>query len=185
MSLIYTSDGTFTVPVGVTKVKVTIVAGGGGGGGASNGTGGTGRNSGISSGTQQVTEIICIGGTGGESNSGHGGVGGTATNGDINIAGGNGLPLTLGNFQGTSLFSLAFTTASKQYGGGGAGGNSGSDFGSVGSAGGGGGSAIKFLIDLTPDSTINVTVGSGGLGGISDDGNNGIAGGDGIAIFEW
>lgn len=32
---VFTASGTFTVPAGVTKVKVTVIGGGGGGGGAS------------------------------------------------------------------------------------------------------------------------------------------------------
>lgn len=41
----FTSSGTFTIPTGVTKVKVTVVGGGGGGGGAF-GSGCTGSGSG-------------------------------------------------------------------------------------------------------------------------------------------
>jgi hypothetical protein len=90
-SQLFTSSGTFTVPTGITKVKITVVGGGGGGGGCvSSGCGETsgslGGQGGISiayvtgltpGGTISVT--VGSGGSGGGSGGGTGGTGGTSS----------------------------------------------------------------------------------------------------------
>ena len=50
-SQLFTSSGTFTVPAGVTALKVTLAGGGGGGGGGQRGgfNGGTGNTGGATS----------------------------------------------------------------------------------------------------------------------------------------
>lgn len=115
---VFTSSGTFTVPAGVTKVKVTVVGAGGGGstttsgggGGAAIkivsgltpggtvavtvGTGGAGRAAGtITAGAVGGTSSFgafcsASGGGGGPWGQGIGALGGIGSNGDLNIAGG-------------------------------------------------------------------------------------------------
>lgn len=173
---VFTSSGTFTIPTGVTAVKVTVVGGGGGSGGIngcswSNGT--AGGASSVSSGSQSISTISATGGaagTGGNNDIRNGGVG---SGGDINGYGGP----TGGSLRGLSGSILSFMPVS------GAG-----VFGSGGSYpltseynGTGGGHAIKFLTGLTPGATLTVTRGAGGTGGAT----NGVAGGNGAIIFEW
>jgi hypothetical protein len=85
---VFTSSGTFTVPAGVTKVKVTVVGGGGGGGGANSGSfsGGGGAGGGaaikvVSGLTPASTVSVTVGTGGGGSNygSGYGGAGNTSS----------------------------------------------------------------------------------------------------------
>jgi hypothetical protein len=115
---VFTSNGTFTIPTGVTRLKVTVVGGGGagaasfasgcqgyagaggGGGGAAikwlTVTGGTlavtvgsgGQSSSVASGTQSITTISATAGSAG--NQGLAGAGGIGSNGDLNIRGGAG-----------------------------------------------------------------------------------------------
>jgi len=116
----FTSSGTFTVPSGVTKVRVTVTGGGGGGsttpgsyaanGGGAGGTAikvitgltpgatvtvtvGSGGGASSAGGASKFgTYCTGNGGAGGSNNAGNGqgGNGGTATGGDINITGGDG-----------------------------------------------------------------------------------------------
>lgn len=117
---VFTGSGTFTVPAGVTKVKVTVVGGGGSSGNSSvtnsgncgsGGGGGGGAAIKIVSGlTPNGTVAVTVGGasgtssfgafcsaTGGASsasvsgtNTSNGGTGGTGTGGDLNFTGGQG-----------------------------------------------------------------------------------------------
>lgn len=59
---VFTSNGTFTIPTGVTAVKVTVVGGGGG----RSGTGGT---SSVASGTETISTVSATGGSSGNSSS--------------------------------------------------------------------------------------------------------------------
>jgi hypothetical protein len=85
---VFTSSSTFTIPTGVTKVKVTVVGGGGGGGGASS----SGCNSGFGGGgaagstafkwLTSLTPGNTIGvtvGAGGTASTGAGGAGGSSS----------------------------------------------------------------------------------------------------------
>lgn len=167
----FTSNGTFTIPSGVTALKITVVGGGGSGNYIGGGSGG---NSTVSSGTQSITTITGGGGAVGNQTVGHG-AGGTATNGTLDIPGGNGTPINVGALGGGSLLSPTGTiNAGKLYGGGG-GWNPAAC--TPGNGGGGGGTAISWLTSLTPGNTLSVTIGAGGTGGW-----NGAAG---IVIFEW
>lgn len=90
---LFTSSGTFTVPAGVSLVKVTVVGGGGGGGAGTtvtvgegdtvNYSGGFGGGGGISVGYVSVTPggtvSVTVGGGGTGSNSGSGSGGGTSS----------------------------------------------------------------------------------------------------------
>jgi len=113
---VYTSNATFTIPAGITRLKVTVVGGGGnggvngtsgGGGGGGGGTaiayltgltpgntlavtvGGAGTASTVASGTQSISTITGGGGTAGVAN-GLDVAGGTASGGSLNIVGGYG-----------------------------------------------------------------------------------------------
>lgn len=185
---VFTSNGTFTIPSGVTKLKVTVVGGGGGGANPSGPSGTSGGTSSVASGTQTITTIQATGGTGGTGTNSFG-VGGLGSNGDLNIRGGV-TPITFGtvyNFSATYgggasyISSWAGDGVSNVYGVGGKGsiinlcGASG-----VGGSGGGGGTAIKWLSGLTPGNTLLVSVGAAGTNAVS--GYNGF---QGIVIIEW
>lgn len=167
---VFTANGTFTIPSGITKVKVTVVGGGGGGGGTY-GNSTAGGNSTVASGTQTITTL-----TGGGGGSWSTFLGGTATGGDLNISGYKGFSLAslLVGFQGFSTFPAT-------YGLGGAAGNDGAN---AYPGGGGGGTAIKWLTGLTPGNTLTVTVGAGGTkdSGPTGTPTNGTAG---VVFFEW
>lgn len=115
---VFTASGTFTIPSGVAKLKVTIIGGGGNGAsvtavnsGAGGGGGGvaikyltglTGGNtldvtvgtaantSSVASGTETISTISATGGASVGSNGIVGGVGGAGSGGDINNNGGTG-----------------------------------------------------------------------------------------------
>ena len=145
---VFTSSSTFTVPTGVTAVKVTVIGGGGGGGGGNNATAGAMSGSGTSGGTSSFSSISASGGGGGGGTTGSnmgdgaGGANGTASGSQYT------LPSILNN-------------SGSPYGIGGGGG--------AGSGGGGSGGssccAVGYITGLTPASTITVTVGGGGGGG--------------------
>lgn len=167
---VFTASGTFTIPTGITTVKMTVVGGGnsgqGGGVGGSwgGGSGGcaikvltgltpgntlsvtvgnnTGGTSSVSSGTQTISTVSA---TGGSSTTGVAGIG---SGGDLNLAGGS-ASHEMGNVGGTGGSSI--------FGGGGVSGSAGRSYG----AGGGGGSWDGS---------------SGGAGG---------AGSAGVVVFEW
>ena len=150
---VFTSPGTWTKPVGITRVKV-IVTGGGGGGGAHNaddaqggggagataikiidvtsvssvtvtvGTGGAGGCGNVHNagdpGTSSSFGAYCSAGGGSDPTSwGIGGVGGTATGGDINIFGGDGV---CGNIDGQGNEEAGGTGGASYWGSGGRGG---------------------------------------------------------------
>jgi hypothetical protein len=133
---VFTSTGTFTVPAGITKVKVTVVGGGGNGGtqsGAgrsSSGGGGGGAIKVVSGLTPGGTVSVTVGGAAGTSSFGAfcsatGGAsgasgstsftnGGVGSGGDVNFTGmkgclGNSSTGLTGNYGGgDSAFSLGF-----------------------------------------------------------------------------
>lgn len=139
---LFTSSGTFTVPAGITAVKVSASGGGGGGGGGgANGSPGGSSSFGSS--------VIAGGGSGGGRGFDNGvecvqngpTAGGSSTN----------IPYNYSNF------SLNSTRGN----GGGGGGASG-----CGAGGGGTGSqGVGYVTGLTPGSNITVTIGAGGSGG--------------------
>lgn len=86
---VFTAGGTFTIPAGVTNVKVTVVGGGGGGGGstAANNGGGAGSGgaaikwlSGLTPGNT-LTVAVGLGGTGVAGANGNNGAGSSVTSG--------------------------------------------------------------------------------------------------------
>ena len=180
---IYTSSGTFTVPTGVTSVKVRG-CGGGSGGGSSPGAGGT---------TSFGSHCSATGGNGATP--------GTGTGGDINLAGGKGgitgtaasntaaggaVGGGCGGGGATSISYLAAPTGLLGGSGHSAGaatgyGNGGGAFAFMSTsfqAGSAGGYFEKYITGLTPGSSITVTIGAAGT---SDLGGNGAPG---ICIVE-
>lgn len=207
---VFSTPGTtsWTVPAGVTRCKVTVVAGGGGGGGggqsgttqyAGGGGGGGGAVVGyitIPSGTSNVGFTIGSGGNGGATNGGTGASGGASSFGPV-----NGITLSAtGGAGGTAITPVGNTSSSIPVSGG-----SGSATGYVGSnfaVGGGGfgfpvthgnpgfGGSSGFHIGIGGKGGIG-TVGNpgtfGGGGGGSDTGGTkpGAAGGAGVIIIEY
>jgi hypothetical protein len=192
---VFTSGGTFTIPSGVTAVKVTVV-GGGGGGGSSSGTyysGGGGGSGGaaityLTGLTPSATLAVAIGAAGAAGATGGtstvssgtqsistisatgGGAGGTGA-GTAGGAGGSasGGSINLGGGSGTaSMYATGYV-----YGTGGNGGDS-----ILG--GGGGGSTYA-----TAGRAGATNSGGGGSGAGGGGGGSGGAGGSGVVIFEW
>lgn len=190
---LFTASGDFTVPMGITRVYVSLVGGGGGGGGGAGATGtspssstdGTdGSDGGASSFGAHAT---AAGGKGGGKGLGLGRGGAAQTGGHH---GGN----KVGDLGG--LGGVAPTTPLGGYGKGGAGG-AGSG-GAYGTGGGGGASGactavptVRFKVDsLTPGGTVVVTVGNGGAGGAGGtgaggNGTAGSSGSNGAVLVEW
>lgn len=176
---VFTSSGTFTIPSGITKLKVTVVGGGGGGSGNDSNTtpynGGGGGTSTVASGTQVITTISATGGGGNIYNTGYPSSVGAGSGGDLNMNGSfDGASIFAGN-----IFGAASATAGRLYGGGGAANEA---ISGVKGAGGGGGTAIKFLTVVS--GTLTVTIGNGGAGG-SPNTYIGGAGGKGVVFIEW
>ena len=197
----FTANGTFTIPSGVTKVKVTVIGGGGSGIGYNANccgvpvAGNTGGTSTVSSGTQTITTLTATGGSGGIiSNVTYSG--GTGTNGDLNMTGSRGFYVgassgtpSIGgaaalysaggiNMQGGGTYaSITGAQAGQSYGGGGTG-HAGGNMGGCG-----GGALIKFLTGLTAGNTLTVVVGAGGAS--TGNQNASGAGKAGIVIFEY
>lgn len=189
-SQVFTSSGTFTIPSGVTKLKMTIVGGGGNGRGGSayvNGGGGGGGaaikylagitpgntltvtvgaaagTSSVASGTQSITTVSATGGSTPTVDT-TAGIGGVGSNGDLNLKGSGG---------GSGMVSIDISPCGSAYAmsgnggssifGGGAPNRSDAGAGSAGGNYGGGGS------------------GSQGLGGTASGG----AGAAGVVLIEW
>lgn len=193
---VFTSSGTFTVPAGITKVKVTVVGGGGGGGGgmgnsavagAGGGMGGFGIK--IISGLTPSSTVSVTCGAGGSG-------GGTA-----NSPG----PAGTGTSGGTSSFG-AYISCTGGSGGqgafnggvsvGGAGGSSsGGDFNSTGTSGGNAGSSggpngygggmSGGAAKATGTGNAGTLGCGGGGGGSYPSAGSGGAGGNGVVIVEW
>jgi hypothetical protein len=161
---VFTSSGTFNVPAGITKAKVTVV--GGGGSGVSSTTSGAGGGGGVA--IEVVTGLtpggtvtVTVGGAGGTSSfgafcsatagsngvsGGAGGAGGTGSGGNINIQGQAGNPYNVST-GGNSLFGFGAVkptgtagVVGQLYGGGGSGAS-----GQVNSAGGAGAAGIVVV----------------------------------------
>lgn len=164
---VFTSSGTFTVPSGITAVKVTLVGGGGGGqsnfGGGTGGTGGTSSFNGVSA-------------TGGAGNTGSGirASSGNGSGGDLNIQPPS--SSISGGWGATPNIVFGYNR------GVGGGGNDNGDTST--NAGGMGGGALKFFTGLTPGANISVTVGGGGAASWTGT-QPAQAGTAGIVVIEW
>ena len=186
---VLTSSGTYVVPEGVTKIRVTVVGGGGSSFRADN------TGTGSSGGTTSFSSLSATGGDGGTAESGNlrGGAGGLGSGGIINFAGGAGGSGTSwaasnysggaggdsffgGGGQGASSTGATVTGQNgRAFGGGGGGGVA----ASRGSGGGGGGGCSIGVLDVSPDDEISYTIGAGGS--ISNAAN----GSAGVIIVEY
>ena len=188
----FTSNGTFTIPTGVTAVKIIVVGGGGGGG--SGGVSGCGFNSGSGGGGAGTAQSFLTGLTPGNTLSVTVGAAGAAS-----ASGGN------------STVASGTQTISTITGGGGSAGGFGNTGGAGGTAtggtinsGGGAGDSSAFLAGDYPTGGTGGSSrygggGAGGFGGAGSAGslygggggggygnsNSGAAGAAGVVIFEW
>jgi hypothetical protein len=212
---VFTASGTFTVPAGVSAVKVTVIGGGGNGGNATN-TAGAGGGGGGGASVKYVTGLtaggtvtVTVGGIAGTSSFGAycsatggataanassggsgGGAGGTGTGGDLNITGSSGLG-------GYYINDACVGTMTAGGNGGAAGGGKPSSaslyvatfYGATGSGGNGwyGGGGIIPGINNQPSSGAATGYGNGGAGAsrTSTGTYTGGAGTGGIVIVEW
>lgn len=207
---VFTASNTFTVPTGITAIKVSLCGGGGNGGtGSSFGNAAGGGGGGgvaikyITGLTPGSTVSVTVGGVGGTSsfgaycsatggstpatNSTTGGAGGSATGGDMNFSGGSG-----GN-------GFALTIACVFYGGGGSGGGAGAGvkvpqsipatngvFPSSSQTGMLGGSgAIGATSSVNAAGNAATGYGNGGSGCVAATSASGGAGTGGVVIVEW
>ena len=192
---VFTSSGTFTVPVGVTTVRVTVVGGGGGGGGSSGTTSGQGAGGGgaggaaigvyaVTSGAAIAVTIGAAGTAGGAG--GNGGGGGTSSFGSFATAtGGTG-------GQASQPVNAAGGASGAGSGGtynfkGGAGGDGTTNATASGGMGGNGifGGAGRAATSATPAAQDGQARGAGGGAGYQYPGVFGGAGAFGIVIVEW
>ena len=160
---VFTSSGTFTVPAGITRAKVTVVGGGGSGAsGVGGGGGGGGTAIEIVTGlTPGGTVTVTVGGVAGTSSFGAycsatggatvasivGGAGGVGSGGDINLSGSGG-----GGGGTGSGFSVYGVGGSSSFGGGGYGGvntagGNGGNYGGGGAGGGGTGAGGVVIVE--------------------------------------
>lgn len=197
MQTFSSGSGTWTVPTGVTTIKVILV--GGGGGGCNNGNNGS---SGGSTTFTYASVTYTAGGGGGGTNAranAPGPAGGTAIGGDINIDGGRGAAALSTTYPGgcgaNSLFGFGGVganntapgiagTAGTGYGAGGGGGVSNSPTFPTGHAGGGSGATVIKWLNVTPNTTASYSVGAAGAPA-STSNNLGGAGAGGVVIIEW
>lgn len=180
----FTANGTFTVPSGVTQVRVLCVGGGGGGASGHQGGGGSGY---VQTGTFSVTPGQSIAVTVGSG--GNGAIAVNSTNDIIGIS-----PGTSSSF-GSLLTAnggqvVTSVNGGGQNGGSGGGGscNGGSPGGNGGTGGGNGGPCNQpagsgqgnYTSSLTQFIRNSITAGAGGIGGNSS--HSGGGGGGGILI---
>ena len=186
---VFTSgSGTYTTPANCKAIWVRAVGGGGGGGGS-----GTSAAASTAGGNTTFSTLTANGGALGPVTANQGGSGGSASGGDINTTGGQGL---FGGTAGGGLNSLAGYGGSSHFGHGGvagfyasgvggagvgygsAGGGGGPTGTANGGSGGGGGGYTEKLIN-SPSATYSYAVGAAGTAGGA--GSGGLAGGAGAS----
>lgn len=189
---VFTSNGTFTIPSGITKLKVTIVGGGGGSGrgnGAPSGGGGGGGTAikYLTSLTPGNTISVTVG-SGGAGRSGSAGTG--TTGGTSSIASGTQTITTVSATGGVG------GSGSNNVGLGGAGGSASNGDANINGSGGHQSLYNATDVAFVPGNGGSSTLGGGppgngtgtnyGGGGAGVDGNlNGASGGAGIVIIEY
>ncbi|WP_211842340.1 glycine-rich domain-containing protein [Neoroseomonas alkaliterrae] len=190
---VFTSSGTFTVPAGVSRVRVTCTGGGGAGAGTTpNGGGGGGAAGQTAIGWYDVTPgsaITVTVGAGGAAGAGDGGAGGTSSFGAYCSAPG-GAGGTSATGAGGHSASAATGGQVNLFGGDGGDGTSSAGAGTMGGAGGasywGGGGRMATISG--GGGLAGRAPGSGGGGayaaGVAGSANGG-AGAAGIVIVEW
>jgi hypothetical protein len=197
---VFTGNGTFTIPSGITAVKVTVVGGGGGGCANQGGSGGGGGSAikfltGLTSG---ATLSVTVGGAG----AGTAGTGAAGTGGTSSVASGTQSITTVsGSGGGGGVSQSGFNV----YAAGGSGTNG--DINISGTTGGGNalslvicgfpaywsssagssilglGAGIRQGLNGAPSVATSIGYGAGGQASMS--GASGAAGTAGIVIFEW
>jgi len=182
---VLTASGNYTVPDGVTRLRVYVIGGGGGGGTASAGAGGN---------SVFDTTVIGNGGAAGGSSPG---AGGSASGGDLNLSGLAGSTALVADHDGGVTDYVSFGGASVGPFGApanlrtdlagaipGGGGNVRDDGETPDPnpplGGGGGGGCAIASITVTPGESIAYTIGAGGTAG-----TNGTAGGAGRIYVEY
>lgn len=174
----FTSSGSFTVPEGVTSVKVTVVGGGGGGSDGSAATSGGTSSFGA--------HCSATGGAGAPnvSTTSSPGSGGTGSGGDINVTGQRGVKIRVNSVSSTNSRENALGGSSPAFGAGQGGEVIITNAGNAALCGGSaGGMAVKKITGLTPGESITVTIGSAGAnntGGFGD-----VAPTAGIVVVEY
>jgi len=195
---LFTADGTWTKPAGITTVMVKAVGGGGGGGGSGS-TAGLGAGGGGGSGCYieyictvagNITVTVGTGGAGGAAGVGSGAAsspGGASSFGTLAVAGGGigggttsssagGSAASAGSASGTGTQILAIKAAGTNGcadGGSGLGGAGGANGGTAGASGEGAGLSLLAW-----------SKGYGGKGG-NEGGNAGQTGGAGFVLIMW
>ena len=176
----FTSNGTFTIPTGVTALKVTVVGGGGGGGnnGSSGGAGGQAISY-LTGLTPSNTIAVTVGaaGTAGIANNAAGGSGGTSsvasgTQAITTVTCTGGAGSASGSNQNVIVAGGTATNGSINING-----AAGALYGGSTMLGNGG------IVDVNNTSSNAVGYGSGGYGQAY--GTSGGVGRGGIVIFEW
>lgn len=178
---IFTANGTFTAPAGVTKVYISMCGGGGGGG-----HGGGGGGGGVSminypytvTPGNNYTVTIGGGGAGAAISGGTGTAGGTTSFDTLSVPGGNG---------GVGSSGAGGTSPGGFNGSGATGGIPAFSSGSGASGSGGGGGSTPFGVGATGNTNPggNAANNSGGGGGGGSSGNNGGNGGSGVCIVMY
>jgi hypothetical protein len=199
----FTANGTFTIPTGVTALKITVIGGGGGGGGVASGGGTAGGGGGGATAISYLTSLtvgntlaVTIGGAGsaGNTSGSNGGTGGSST-----VASGTQSITTITGGGGTGGGGV-----NQDAGGGGAGGTA--TNGTINCKGGAGtcgavydnGASITGSSGNGGNSTLgggasgNSGSSAGNAGGVYGGGGSGArnnaaggTGADGVVIFEW
>ena len=162
---IFTASGTFTVPTGVTAVKITAVGPGG--------AGGTNYSGGAAAGNTSFGAYVVANGGGGSSYYGNNpGAGGTASGTSSPQAFNGSAGGTTGCFGGGAggpAGALIYITYGYGCGG---------QNGSNASGGGGGAVAVGYVTGLTSGGSVSVTIGAVGSSGAG-------SGQPGIVYVEW
>jgi hypothetical protein len=210
----FTANGTFTIPTGVTAIKVTVI-GGGGGGNASwglsnspeiNGPGGGGGGTAISylTGLTSGNTLAVTIGAAGTGRTSYGGSGPGGNGGDTTVASGTQTITTITGGGGKGGNTIGGGANAGIPGIGGAGGTA--TNGTINITGGGGGIGlstgggpvtggqggsttlagnVQSPIGASTGSTGTVYGGGGGGGSSSGSNSNGGNGAAGVVIFEW
>ena len=194
----FTSNGTFTIPTGVTALKITVVGGGGGGGSAysypcfctavygyaAGGSSGGAAISYLTGLTPGGTLAVVIGGGGGSNGSGGSSTVASGTQTITTITGGGGT--SPGQNNTTPTTGGTATNGTLNF-------NGSSGTFAIGSYSGSGGASIfggqTASVQANNNGISAVTRGAGGSGGANmrDNGtvNAGGSGAAGVVIFEW
>jgi hypothetical protein len=184
-------SGTYTTPVGVVRLEVTLVGGGGGGqgGGTTPGGGTAGAASTFGSVSAGGGAPGGSGGAGGSfsgactvaSNGGFGDGGSLSLSGSFNGKGGQGGGSFYGGGGGGTYNSIGF--AGNAYGSGGGGGSAGSGATALGGTGGGSGGYCFQNIRTGIAPSYSYTVGDRGVGGAAGGGGGTVAGNGQIGLI--